>query len=194
MATSLINALPPGLLELVFRHFAHRNILSIVSRVCRHWRRAALRSIRHFSLNGGRLSDAVARPLLAQMTGLEYVLINSLTAPLAEPLTLPPSVTSLGLECVSAKTLESVVYPPLRVLRVPHVEDLDLLRAVLSRSRSSLTSLHLPSPFSEELFAFLASETLPALTKLTITCALARSVRSNARIATHFARPRWRHD
>lgn len=62
------------------------------------------------------------------------------------------------------------MYPPLRVLRVPHVEDLDLLRSVLGRSRSSLTSLHLPSPFSEELFAYLASETLPALTKLTLTC------------------------
>lgn len=65
--TAPINALPPGLLELIFRRFHRRPLLLIVSLVCRHWRRAALRTVTKLSLSGTKIEQPLTHNILAQL-------------------------------------------------------------------------------------------------------------------------------
>lgn len=118
-----INALPPGLLELIVRRFEQRPLLWVVSLVCKQWRRASLASLTALTLNSARLSKPLALTTFAQCTGLKSVTVrcdaSSSPASLPQPLRCPPSLTHLTLNDASQSFMCSPISPCRRCANSP---------------------------------------------------------------------------
>lgn len=179
-----INALPSGLLEMIFRYFQPRPLLFIVSLVCRRWRGAALRTVTYLNLTPFKLANPLARGLLANLSGLQTVDFWSKTpeSPVEPALALPASVTSLVLYARRATSLQCLVLPAVvRALELNCVRVLPTLPPSLwltleklsigfgsidrrdTAQIAALQSAHLPSLHSLQLQEGWGAELLPLL-------------------------------
>lgn len=168
-AVALINALPPGLLEMVFAYIARRPLLRIVALVCQHWARAALRSVTRLTLTNRHDRNFFSR-VLPRMTALRMVTLGfDLPFKPEEPSPdtpggslLPAHVTALRLECSGARVLQRFAKPP--------VQQLDVLLPPLWLSLTSLSLALEPLRAAKiSVEALLAEAHLPALRTLKIT-------------------------
>lgn len=188
MAT--IDALPTELLCLVFHNFRLHQLLSVLSFVCKRWRRAVLRLVTRF--NSARTSPANQHSfaLLAHLPNLTHVALFGSPAP-ADLMALPPSVTSLAYEGYWGLAVAAL--PPLREVRVRTCGVClpDLLR------HTALETLRLDGYMNEHNAAALVAARLPSLSCLQIIaetdslaplCHFASQLTSLTMVGASFAR------
>lgn len=169
-----INALPPGVLELVFRHFPRRPLLRIVSLVCRRWRGTALRCVTELTLTEAHITNPIAQRTLDHLSGLLTIFYCARDIPShTGRLVPPPSLT--GLNFLSFDHAPPLDWLPLRRITAQRVVAVDAFFVLLQRSQSTLESLDFftssvqPESKSAQMqFETLASFDLPALKELTL--------------------------
>lgn len=163
-------ALPHGVLEMVLANLKRRHLLSIISFVCKRWRRAALASVKKLTIQKHVLW---AQSVLSQMKTLTHVCIDLRVHHEYEycaPLYLPPSVTSLVCKAPWASPI-LFAFPPLRRLNL-HTQLItaERFKALLEYSHISLAELEIHNysyDQAEPVVSHLASLSLPSLTNLT---------------------------
>lgn len=181
----MIHDLPLELLEATFRTFVPRHIIRILSLVCKRWRRASLRCLRHATLGDARLRDPIAPRLLLELSGLDSVTITVCRPePLPFPFALSPSITSLELhrEAIRFAHDHIAAFTRLNRLRALSFGDARasylLLAALLTNSQASIDTLtlgfryhdHAPTPPNyEPVPPAITALALPALTSLAVT-------------------------
>lgn len=165
-----INRLPLDLLEqLVFRHFRLREILSVVSLVCWHWRRVSLRFVTAlFDVRAHHLNAPSMQRFLdmASRVSSVWLTFQAMDEP-PRALAFPPSVTSLRLFLGNSHPIDALVFRALRHLRIDDIEGAHQL-AALSVHFPTLESLHINHVcFLSPEIRTLAKARLPSLSSLT---------------------------
>lgn len=158
--------LPHGVLEMVLANLKRRHLLSIISFVCKRWRRAALASVRKLTI---RRHVPSVQSVLSQMKGLTCVCIGPDCYGATSPLHLPSSVTDIVCKKLWASP-DLFTFPPLRRIELQR-GTAEQFTALLAHSHASLATLVIDSSaygMAETVARALAHRSLPSLTDLTV--------------------------